>query len=178
MDCMCCGVALVATRADGMFEDEQDIKCRDCGATNTIAICEDGDDGYDVYVSFWRCVHGCDHETQCAACDAISEAEHHLINVPWWWTLGHNFAAIGALFASFRAGDNYGFHMGEDSAQCGCQWYPSSGKPYVGATACENDPDPADPDDDSDECQHCDYGCESCDPNVAAAAIERRRGNA
>lgn len=50
--------------------------------------------------------------------------------------LAANLRIVGALFASFRAGDNYGFHMGEDSSQCDCQWRPGSGEPYRVAERC------------------------------------------
>lgn len=56
-------------------------------------------------------------------------------------TLGENLriAAFGA--AMFKAGDNFGFHMSEDSSQCTCQWSPGRGVPYVGPTRCESDCD-------------------------------------
>lgn len=52
-------------------------------------------------------------------------------------TLAYNLKWAGALCASFKAGDNFGFHMGEDSSQCTCQWSPGAGVPYVGWTRCE-----------------------------------------
>jgi hypothetical protein len=54
-------------------------------------------------------------------------------------TLAENLriAAFGA--AMFKAGDNFGFHMGEDSSQCTCQWTPGRGVPYQGFTRCEQD---------------------------------------
>lgn len=63
-------------------------------------------------------------------------------------TLGHNIAVVGGLFVAFRAGDNFGFHMGEDSSQCTCQWSPGRGLPYAGPTRCESD------------CDDYDYGAE------------------
>ena len=62
--------------------------------------------------------------------------------VGWQATLAHNLATIGGLFAAFRAGDNFGFHMGEDQGQCTCQWSPGRGVPYVGVTRCEHDDEP------------------------------------
>lgn len=58
-----------------------------------------------------------------------------------WMIIGvRNLAVVGGLFASFRAGDNFGFHMGaEESSQCTCQWSPGYGVPYKGATRCEQD---------------------------------------
>lgn len=52
-------------------------------------------------------------------------------------TLAHNLAMAGGLCASFRAGDNFGFHMGSDESQCTCQWAPGHGMPYAGAPRCE-----------------------------------------
>jgi hypothetical protein len=54
-------------------------------------------------------------------------------------TLGENLRVIGALFASFRAGDNFGFHMGADETQCTCQWSPGSGEPYRQPNRCEQE---------------------------------------
>lgn len=64
--------------------------------------------------------------------------------------LGYNLAIGGALCAAFRAGDNFGFHMGSDDSQCTCQWRPNvNGDPYRGSTRCEQDDRT---DDDDDEC--------------------------
>lgn len=62
-------------------------------------------------------------------------------NIEWppLFILAHNLAVIGALFASFRAGDNFGFHMGADESQCTCQWAPSRGVPYRGMSRCEQE---------------------------------------
>lgn len=55
-------------------------------------------------------------------------------------TLAHNLATAGGMSAMFRAGDNHGFHMGEDSSQCTCQWAPNlHGEAYRGFTRCEQD---------------------------------------
>ena len=55
-------------------------------------------------------------------------------------TLGSNLAIAGALCAAFRAGDNFGFHMGADESQCTCQWSPNThGEAYRGATRCEQE---------------------------------------
>ena len=74
--------------------------------------------------------------------------------VGWSATLAHNLAVAGFGAAMFRAGDNFGFHMGEDSSQCTCQWSPGRGVPYVGSQRCEHerydddfyDQEPDDPD--------------------------------
>lgn len=46
-----------------------------------------------------------------------------------------NVAVAGALFASFRAGDNYGFTMAWHEKQLGeqssCQWRPGTGLSYL-----------------------------------------------
>lgn len=64
------------------------------------------------------------------------------------WCLASNLAIGGALCASFRAGDNFGFHMAsEEYGQCTYQWSPNvRGEPYRGSTRCEQDSD-----DDADE---------------------------
>ena len=70
----------------------------------------------------------------------------------WMITLAHNHAVGCALVASFRAGDNFGFHMGSDMdglSQCVCQWHPGTGEPYRGTTRC--DQDLAHEDDDPDD---------------------------
>lgn len=83
-------------------------------------------------------------------------------------TLVHNLVIAGALFVAFRAGDNHGFHMGEDSSQCTCQWSPNvHGEAYKGATRCEQELLYED-DGHDDECAHCDYGCSECSPLVAS----------
>jgi hypothetical protein len=54
-------------------------------------------------------------------------------------TLAANLAIAGGLYASFRAGDNFGFHMGSDETQCTCQWSPGHDEPYRGASRCEQE---------------------------------------
>lgn len=85
--------------------------------------------------------------TRADASDMIGGSEQTpTVSLAWQWCLGHNFSMLGGAFTSYRAGDNRGFHMGEDSGQCTCQWQPGTGKAYVGATPCiEGDPpDPLD----------------------------------
>lgn len=54
--------------------------------------------------------------------------------------LGENLKIGGALCASFRAGDNFGFHMGsDDMMQCTCQWSPGCGEPFCMSRRCEQD---------------------------------------
>lgn len=68
----------------------------------------------------------------------------------WMITLAHNLAIGCALVASFRAGDNFGFHMGSDRdglGQCTCQWSPGYGEPYRGASRCVEDDEYDDRDD-------------------------------
>jgi hypothetical protein len=67
--------------------------------------------------------------------DELAEA----LERAWAGRLGRNMAVVGALFAAFRAGDNFGFHMGSDETQCTCQWSPCSGLPYRGSTVCEQE---------------------------------------
>ena len=57
----------------------------------------------------------------------------------WAELLAANLAVAGGLCAAFRAGDNFGFHMGADEWQCTCQWSPGCGEPYRGWTRCEQD---------------------------------------
>jgi hypothetical protein len=55
-------------------------------------------------------------------------------------TLAANLKVVGFGATLFRAGDNFGFHMGSDESQCTCQWSPNvNGEPYVGSTRCEQD---------------------------------------
>lgn len=63
-------------------------------------------------------------------------------------TLASNLAIAAFGAAMFKAGDNFGFHMGqEEYGQCTCQWSPNiHGEPYRGSTRCEQDSD-----DDADE---------------------------
>lgn len=54
--------------------------------------------------------------------------------------LGENLriAAFGAVM--FKAGDNFGFHMGSDDfSQCTCQWSPGRGEPYRKSNRCEQE---------------------------------------
>lgn len=76
--------------------------------------------------------------------------------------LAANLAMAGALCAAFRAGDNFGFHMGSDESQCACQWSPNThGEAYRGATRCEQE-QLDDPEDWNTDCRHCEgYGCSS-----------------
>lgn len=53
--------------------------------------------------------------------------------------LARNISVGAALFAAFRAGDNFGFHMGSDETQCTCQWAPGAGEPYHKSTRCEQE---------------------------------------
>src|SRR4051794_9911105 len=59
------------------------------------------------------------------------------------WTLAHNLAVAAFGAAMFKAGDNFGFHMGSDEfGQCTCQWSPNvDGEPYSGSTRCEQEDD-------------------------------------
>jgi hypothetical protein len=70
--------------------------------------------------------------------------------VGWLATLVHNLSVAAFGAAMFRAGDNFGFHMGEDQSQCECQWTPGRGEPYRGARRCESDCDDYDYDYSSD----------------------------
>lgn len=81
--------------------------------------------------------------------------------------LASNLSVAGALCAAFRAGDNFGFHMGSDESQCTCQWSPNvNGEAYRGSTRCAQDV-LDDPEDWNTDCLHCEgYGCSSCNPLV------------
>lgn len=76
--------------------------------------------------------------------------------------LASNLEIAGALCASFRAGDNFGFHMGSDESQCTCQWAPGHGTPYKGWTRCEQDPF----DEIEDYEDRSGYGLDGDEPNV------------
>lgn len=82
-------------------------------------------------------------------------------------TIARNLRDAAGLCAAFRAGDNFGFHMGSDESQCTCQWSPNTrGEAYVGSTRCEHDV-LDDPEDRNTDCRHCEgYGCSSCNPLV------------
>lgn len=104
------------------------------------------------------------HGSYCSICEGSG--------IGWFdrsrlFTLAHNLAVVGALFASFRAGDNFGFHMGSDETQCTCQWSPGRGEPYRGSTRCEQD---AFYDDDWQDLEHELAELADEDPDVAAAA--------
>lgn len=82
-------------------------------------------------------------EAQLASADRMRKTQDGKLMIAWevseYATLAHNLAMIGGLFASFRAGDNFGFHMGADELQCTCQWSPSRGVPFFASKHCEND---------------------------------------
>lgn len=66
LDCGSCGLTLFPTRNDGLYEDEQVIRCI-CGAHNTISVDEDD----AAYVGHWKCRHGIEQDDPCDTCEAI-----------------------------------------------------------------------------------------------------------
>lgn len=66
VDCGSCGLAL---RIGPMVAEDDEVTCG-CGAVNQISIEND-----EAYFSHWRCKHGKDDESECAACDAEDEAD-------------------------------------------------------------------------------------------------------
>ena len=117
-----------------------------------------------------------DHSVTCGICgyergglnDLTCACEHvDDLRAAMLLTLAANLAVAGALCAAFRAGDNFGFHMGSDESQCTCQWRPNvHGEPYRGSTRCEQDVLDEQDDHYDDDCPHCDYGCSSCSPLI------------
>ena len=80
--------------------------------------------------------------TPCTTCDWYRRVSHAGADCDMHErlaTLAHNLAVAAFGAAMFKAGDNYGFHMGSDESQCTCQWAPGRGEPYRGATRCEQD---------------------------------------
>jgi hypothetical protein len=60
-------------------------------------------------------------------------------------TFFFNVSVAAGLFVAFRAGDNFGFHMGSDESQCTCQWSPTRGVPFQPSTRCEQEDDEPEP---------------------------------
>lgn len=78
----------------------------------------------------------------CGAPSLVEEVPTRRIARPpaeWMLTLAHNLAVAGFGALMFRAGDNFGFHMGSDETQCTCQWSPGVEEPYRSASLCEQD---------------------------------------
>lgn len=106
-----------------------------------------------VEIECQRCKgDGWPNDVECGACMGSGV---RCFDVTWIARLVNNLAIGAALFLSFRAGDNFGFHMGSESDihQCTCQWSPGDGEPYIGATRCriEEERDEIDEDDEDDD---------------------------
>ena len=74
IDCGACGSALSPTRLDGLYGEDDESTCSECGAVNIIGVEEsinDEDDGStcEAYVCHWRCKHGVSEDGPCWQCD-------------------------------------------------------------------------------------------------------------
>ena len=71
LDCGNCGLEFAPTRADGLYHEDDEHTCADCGAVNVIGVDSriEDDEVPEAYVIGWRCRHGADDETPCAACE-------------------------------------------------------------------------------------------------------------
>lgn len=106
---------------------------------------------------FWKLFEPCDEILYVDAMERRDGRSWAGYDVSALATLAHNLALAGFGAAMFRAGDNHGFHMGEDSSQCTCQWSPNvDGEPYEGSTRCEFEDDGLD--------DHSDCECTGADP--------------
>ncbi len=106
-----------------------------------------------ICLLYWRPARSVDEVRSADACQRIDGQSYVGFDVSALATLVHNVASAAFGAAMFRAGDNYGFHMGEDSSQCTCQWAPGRGVPYGGSTRRDRDNryDDWNQDDDDDE---------------------------
>jgi hypothetical protein len=65
IECPPCGAELAPRSRDGLYYDSDELTC-ECGAVALVSF-DEGDD--EPWVNHWRCKHGHDGETPCAACD-------------------------------------------------------------------------------------------------------------
>lgn len=112
---------------------------------------------------WWKPAESIDEVRRADASRRVDGRTLVAIDISPLGTLAHNLSIVGALFASFRAGDSFGFHMGADESQCTCQWSPGHGEPYRGLTRCEQD-EVYDPDDPLGCCARHTWGDELHDP--------------
>ena len=113
LDCGNCGLQFEPRGADGLYYEDDEYTCKDCGTVNRIGI-----DDETAYVSRWRCRHDTDEDSVCLCCDAIEDLNASLAGL---WSLWHCLAVAGALCAAFGDGWARGLRC--------MDWEPGRGRP-------------------------------------------------